>query len=83
MQWLQPGDGEETAALRLLARLPQLCGSRFFDILLICSVLKLILQEVMLVWDAFRYKEASHARGSNADGNVPNTGQWFAGWQHS
>jgi hypothetical protein len=35
MEWLQPGEGEDTAALRLLARLPQLYGSRFFDILLL------------------------------------------------
>lgn len=35
LEWLQPGEGEETAALRLLARLPALYGSRFFDILLL------------------------------------------------
>ena len=35
VEWLQPGEGEETAALRLLQRLPQLYGSRFFDILLL------------------------------------------------
>jgi hypothetical protein len=35
MEWLQPGEGEATAALRLLARLPDLYGSRFFDILLL------------------------------------------------
>ena len=34
IEWLQPGEGEETAALRLLRRLPDLYGSRFFDILL-------------------------------------------------
>ena len=34
IEWLQPGEGEETAALRLLRRLPGLYGSRFFDILL-------------------------------------------------
>src|SRR6516162_971422 len=34
-EWLQPGEGEETAALRLLRRLPQLYGSPFFDILLL------------------------------------------------
>ena len=34
-EWLQPGEGEETAALRLLRRLPQQYGSRFFDILLL------------------------------------------------
>ncbi len=35
VEWLQPGEGEDTAALRLLARIPQLYGSRFFDILLL------------------------------------------------
>ena len=35
VEWLQPGEGEETAALRLLRRLPNLYGSRFFDILLL------------------------------------------------
>lgn len=35
IEWLQPGEGEDTAALRLLTRLPQLYGSRFFDILLL------------------------------------------------
>jgi hypothetical protein len=35
VKWLQPGEGEETAALRLLAKLPDLYGSRFFDILLL------------------------------------------------
>src|SRR5437870_10118615 len=35
MEWLQPGEGEDTAALRLLNRLPDLYGSRFFDILLL------------------------------------------------
>jgi hypothetical protein len=35
VEWLQPGEGEETAALRLLTRLPELYGSRFFDILLL------------------------------------------------
>lgn len=34
-EWLQPNEGEETAALRLLRRLPQLYGSPFFDILLL------------------------------------------------
>jgi DDE family transposase len=34
-EWLRPGEGEETAALRLLRRLPDLYGSRFFDILLL------------------------------------------------
>lgn len=33
VEWLQPGEGEDTAALRLLSRLPDLHGSRFFDIL--------------------------------------------------
>jgi len=35
IEWLRPGDSEDTAALRLLARLPDLYGSRFFDILLL------------------------------------------------
>lgn len=35
IEWLQPGEGEETAALRLLRRIPELYGSRFFDILLL------------------------------------------------
>jgi len=34
IEWLQPKEGEETAALRLLRRLPALYGSRLFDILL-------------------------------------------------
>ena len=35
IEWLQPGEGEDTAALRLLNRLPHMYGSRFFDILLL------------------------------------------------
>jgi Transposase DDE domain len=35
IEWLRPGEGEDTAALRLLSRLPDLYGSRFFDILLL------------------------------------------------
>lgn len=35
LEWLRPGEGEDTAALRLLARIPDLYGSRFFDILLL------------------------------------------------
>jgi Transposase DDE domain len=48
MEWLRPGESEDTAALRLLTRLPDLYGSRFFDILLLdalytkTSVLQLI-----------------------------------------
>ncbi len=38
VEWLRPGEGEDSAALRLLARLPQLYGSRFFDILLLDSL---------------------------------------------
>ena len=34
-EWLPPGEGEDTAALRLLGKLPDLYGSRFFDILLL------------------------------------------------
>lgn len=54
VEWLQPGEGEDTAALRLLSRLPELYGSRFFDILLLDSlyaqapVLKLAAQ---IGWD--------------------------------
>lgn len=35
IEWLRPGEGEDSAALRLLTRLPDLYGSRFFDILLL------------------------------------------------
>ena len=35
LEWLQPGEGEDTAALRLLRSLPDRYGSRFFDILLL------------------------------------------------
>jgi hypothetical protein len=35
LEWLRRGEGEETAALRLLRRLPALYGSKFFDILLL------------------------------------------------
>jgi hypothetical protein len=35
VEWLHQGEGEDTAALRLLQRLPHLYGSRFFDILLL------------------------------------------------
>ena len=35
LEWLQPGESEDKAALRLLSRLPDLYGSRFFDILLL------------------------------------------------
>jgi hypothetical protein len=38
VEWLRPGEGEDTAALRLLARLPELYGSRFFDLLLLDSL---------------------------------------------
>lgn len=38
IEWLQPGEGEDTAALRLLTRLPELYGSPFFDILLLDSL---------------------------------------------
>ena len=38
VEWLRPREGEDTAALRLLARLPQLHGSPFFDILLLDSL---------------------------------------------
>lgn len=35
VEWLQPGESEDAAALRLLQRLPSLYGSRFFDILVL------------------------------------------------
>jgi hypothetical protein len=35
LEWLQPGESEDKAALRLLERLPELYGSRFFDVLLL------------------------------------------------
>jgi len=35
IEWLQPGEGEDTAALRMLSKLPDLYGSPFFDILLL------------------------------------------------
>jgi hypothetical protein len=35
VEWLQPGEGEDTAALRLLNKLPEAYGSAFFDILLL------------------------------------------------
>jgi hypothetical protein len=35
VEWFRPGEGEDKAALRLLARLRELYGSRFFDILLL------------------------------------------------
>jgi hypothetical protein len=55
IEWLQPGEGEDTAALRLLTRLPELYGSRFFDILLLDAlyaqtpILELLRQ---IGWDA-------------------------------
>jgi len=35
VEWLLPGETEDAAALRLLNQLPQIYGSRFFDILLL------------------------------------------------
>jgi hypothetical protein len=35
LEWVRPGEGEDPAAFRLLERLPELYGSRFFDILLL------------------------------------------------
>lgn len=35
LEWLQPGESEDKAALRLLDKLPELYGSRFFEILLL------------------------------------------------
>jgi hypothetical protein len=40
IEWLQPGEGEEVAALRLLQRLSDLYGNRFFDILLLDALLR-------------------------------------------
>jgi len=34
-EWVQPGESEDAAALRLLRKLPERYGSRFFDILLL------------------------------------------------
>jgi hypothetical protein len=55
IEWLQLGEGEETAALRLLRRLPDLYGSRFFDILLLDALYAQtpVLQLVREIgWDA-------------------------------
>jgi hypothetical protein len=38
IEWVRPGEGEDTAAFRLLRRLPELYGSRFFDLLLLDSL---------------------------------------------
>ncbi len=38
IEWLQPGEGEDTAALRLFQRIAELYGPRFFDILLLDSL---------------------------------------------
>ena len=35
VEWLLPGESEDAAALRLLNKLPEVYGSRFFDILLL------------------------------------------------
>jgi Transposase DDE domain len=35
VEWLQPGETEDAATLRLLNQLPEVYGSRFFDILLL------------------------------------------------
>ncbi len=35
IEWVRPGEGEDTAALRLLRALPERYGSAFFDILLL------------------------------------------------
>ncbi len=35
LEWVKPGEGEDTAALRLLRKLPESYGSRFFDVLLL------------------------------------------------
>jgi hypothetical protein len=38
LEWVQPGEGEDTAALRLFQRMGELYGPRFFDILLLDSL---------------------------------------------
>lgn len=38
VEWVRPGEGEDTAALRLLSALPGRYGSAFFDILLLDSL---------------------------------------------
>jgi hypothetical protein len=38
LEWVQPGEGEDTVALRLFERLGELYGPRFFDILLLDSL---------------------------------------------
>lgn len=38
IEWVRPGEGEDTAALRLLSELPERYGSPFFDILLVDSL---------------------------------------------
>ena len=38
LEWVAPGEGEDTAALRLLTHLVDVYGSRFFDILLLDSL---------------------------------------------
>ena len=38
LEWVQPGEGEDTAALRLFERMGELYGPRFFDILLLDSL---------------------------------------------
>ena len=38
IEWLQPGEGEDTAALRLFRRIGEIYGPRFFDILLLDSL---------------------------------------------
>jgi hypothetical protein len=55
LEWLRPGEGEETAALRLLTRLPALYGSIFFDILLLDALYAQspILKQIQKTgWDA-------------------------------
>ena len=34
LEWLKPGEGEDTAALRLLKKIPEMYGGRTFDVLL-------------------------------------------------
>lgn len=38
LEWVRPGEGEDTAALRLFERIGELYGPRFFDILLLDSL---------------------------------------------
>jgi len=54
LEWLQPGEGEDTATLRMLSKLPELYGSRFFDILLLdalCAQAPVLQLAAKIGWD--------------------------------